>query len=77
MWSAPFRLTAGEIQPGDAVARARTHDFRIVASVEHTATSVWINYEPVPEKISEWNPTGEIGRDRPRQDARWWAKRRQ
>lgn len=55
------RIVAGNIKPGDKVARARTHTFQTVASVSPGATSVYIEYE-------------HGNRDRPRKGAFWWRE---
>lgn len=56
------KVQAGDIQPGDRVARARTHPFLTVRSAEHGATSVRLRYED------------HGGSDRPRKTAQWWRE---
>ena len=55
------RVLAGDITPGDEVARTRTATFNTVAEVQHNASTVWLIYT-----------TG--GRDRPGKTAKWWRK---
>ena len=55
------RIDAGQIQPGDRVARTRTRPFFEVKAVSHGPVAVTIAYT-----------TG--GRDRPRKTARWWRE---
>lgn len=53
------RITAGDVQPGDRIARAKTHRFRLVTRIEEGPVSVRFTYD-----------SG--GADRPRKAAAWW-----
>lgn len=55
------RVPAGEIRPGDRVARSRTHPFHTVTAIERTPTCVWLSLEGA-------------GRSRPRLTASWWRE---
>lgn len=54
------RVLARDIQPGDCVARARTHQFALVAAVR-----------PGPVAVRLLNAHGQTIA-RPRADAKWW-----
>lgn len=75
------KVQAGDIQPGDRVARARTHPFKTVAQVIHGDTAVRLVYDVSPEKRAEsieragYRRGSYIGpSDRPRKTATWWRE---
>lgn len=55
------RILAGDIRPGDRVARARTRPFFEVAAVRPGPVAVRLTY-------------GDGTSDRPRQTALWWLE---
>lgn len=56
------RVLARDIEPGDLVARARTHAFYEVECVAFHPQTMTIHY------------VDRFGSDRPRKDARWWRE---
>lgn len=56
------RILAGDIKPGDKVARARTHTFCEVESVRFGAKAIRLHFDGAEDA-------------RPQQTARWWIQR--
>lgn len=64
------RVLAGDIHPGDRVARARTHDFREVKAIRHGPVAVTLVYDV---RVDGMGRKYEVF-DRPSKWAKWWKE---
>jgi hypothetical protein len=69
----PERILAGDIRPGDRVARTRTRPFLSVIDVRRGPVAVTIVYSRRPATYGRPRTVEHF--DRPRATAKWWVLR--